>query len=143
MTERHYDGLKKTEHGTTLQSRLTLLIVIAVLVVLTAGILVDYHLAYRRQVEATLASLEEQARALVVARSRITNQYEFAGYVEDFCAQMNEHISPGHHILVLDSAGQPAIRARHHSGAEVEQALIAAASQDQILTIWRKLCEPS
>ena len=137
MSGRHYGSLRKKGHGATLQFRLTLLIVIAVLAVLSAGIFVDYHRAYRQHINATLASLEEQARALVVARLRITERAEFAIYVDDFCAQMNEHISPGHHILVLDETGAVAIRTHHHSGAEVEEALLSCNSQDRILFIGR------
>jgi HAMP domain-containing protein len=135
MRVQHYWSSKRRGHSATLQFRLTFLIVITVLAVLGAGIFVDYHFAYQRHVNATLASLEEQARALVVANSRITERVEFAGYVDDFCAQMNEHISPGHHILVLDATGKVIIRARHHSGAEVEKALLSSSPQDRILAI--------
>lgn len=135
MKAQHYWSLKRRGHSATLQSRLTFLIVITVLVVLGVGIFIDYNLAYQRHLNATLAALEEQARALVVANSRISERIEFAGYVDDLCAQMNEHISPGHHILVLDATGKVAIRARHHSGAEVEEALLSSAPQDQILTV--------
>ena len=48
---------------------------------------------------------------------------------------MNDYISPGHHILLLDKKGNIAVRTRHHSGAEVEEALLAADPQEQILCI--------
>ncbi len=135
IRERRYGSLKKTGHGATLQFRLTLLVVIAVLVVLGAGMFVDHHLAYRRHINSTIGSLEEQARALTLARLAITDPVRFARYVDDFCAQMNYYISPGHHILVLDETGAVAVRSRHHSGAEVEEALLSGDPRDRILSV--------
>jgi serine phosphatase RsbU (regulator of sigma subunit) len=48
---------------------------------------------------------------------------------------MDEHVSPGHHILVLDETGEVAIRARRHSGAEVEEALLSSSPHDRVLSI--------
>jgi HAMP domain-containing protein len=135
MRRQRYESVGQTEHSATLQSRLTVLIVVAVLVVLCASTFVDYHRTYKQHINVTLASLEEQARALIVARSIITEQTEFAGYVDDFCAQMNEHISPGHHVLVLDKTGTVAIRTRHHSGPEVEEALLSFDPNNPIMFV--------
>ncbi|MHC4539159.1 MAG: hypothetical protein ACYTEK_06840 [Planctomycetota bacterium] len=77
----------------------------------------DHHFAYPRQLNSTLAAFEQQARTLAAARLRITKSPEFAIYVDDFCAQMNAHISPGHHIIVLDDRGEVVARSRRHSGA--------------------------
>jgi HAMP domain-containing protein len=65
----------------------------------------------------------------------MTGAAEFASYVDDFCAQMNEHISPGHHILILDETGAVMIRSRHHSGAEVEEALLSGNPDERILFV--------
>lgn len=114
----------------SLRFRLTALVILTVLTVLGTGIFVDYKREYSNHIDQLLAALEEQAHALKVARLRIPELEEFSKYIDDFCAQMNEHISPGHHILVLNEEGEVIIRARHHSGAEVEQALIAAQDSD-------------
>jgi HAMP domain-containing protein len=135
MRRQRYESLGKTEHCATLQFRLTVLIVIVVLVVLCISTFVDYCRTYKQHINATLASLEEQARALIVARSKIIEQTEFASYVDDFCAQMNEHISPGHHVLVLNKTGAVAIRTRHHSGAEVEEALLSCDPNNRIMFV--------
>jgi hypothetical protein len=119
ITERHYMSPIQRGYGVTLHLWLTLLIVTAVSLVLSIGILVDQYRAYQQYIDLTLASLEEQARALKLAHSKIKEVTDFASYVDDFCAQMNDHISPGHHILILDETGAVIIRSRHHSGAEV------------------------
>lgn len=135
MTVRHFGSVARTGHAGTLSFRLTFLIVTAVVAVLGTSMLVDHHFAYRRQLNSTLVSLKEQARTLAAARSRITDPAEFADYVDDFCAQMNEHISPGHHILVLDDQGNVTARSRRHSGADVERALLTPRLQDRILLV--------
>ncbi|MHC4192580.1 MAG: PP2C family protein-serine/threonine phosphatase [Planctomycetota bacterium] len=135
MNERLNGCAKRSRHGATLQFRLTALIVLAVLLVLGGGIILDYHRESKRHFRALQASLEEQARALKVARSRIPQQTEFANHVDDFCAQMNEYISPGHHILVLDETGAVSIRARHHSGVDVERALLSAAPYESVISL--------
>ena len=83
-------------HITTLQFRLTVMTVLVVLAILSGSTVPDHRLQFKRHLEASPASLEEQARALRAARLRIHKRDEFARYVDDFCAQMNEHISPGH-----------------------------------------------
>lgn len=132
---KHYGPLKRTGRGTTLQCRLTLSIVTVILVVLGTGMLLDLHLAREQLINTTIGSLEEQARAIRTARLQITDPAQYARYVDNFCAQMNIYISPGHHILVLDETGEVSTRSRHHSGAEVEQALLAGSPQDRILTV--------
>ncbi|HEW79585.1 MAG TPA: HAMP domain-containing protein [Phycisphaerales bacterium] len=135
VEKKHYAHLKNSDHRATLQFRLTALVVLTVLMVLSVGIFVDYRRDYRRYIEDVLASLEEQAHALKVARSRIVEKPEFAQYINDLCAQMNEYISPGHHILVLNNKGEILASTRYHSGIEVEQTLLSADPQEQILRI--------
>ncbi len=131
----HYASPRESGHSATLQFRLTVLIVVAVSLVLSVGMFVDHHRVYQQYIDLILASLEEQARALTIVHSRITGAVEFGSYVDDFCAQMNEHISPGHQILVLDETGAVMIRSRHHSGAEVEEALLSGNPDERILFV--------
>jgi HAMP domain-containing protein len=135
MRRQSYESRGKTKHCSTLQFRLTVLIVIVVLVVLCVSTLIDYHRTFNQHINAISASLEEQARALKVARSKITEQREFNSYVDDFCAQMNEHISPGHHVLVLNRTGTITVRTRHHSGAEVEEVLLSGDPNSQVMSV--------
>ena len=119
----------------SLRSRLTLSLLLTVLVIGAAGMAVDYRREYDVHIEGTIASLEEQARALQVARRRIPGSAEYAGYVDDFCAQMNEFVSPGHHILVLGPGGRVIVRARHHSGEAIERALLSSGGERGVLTV--------
>ena len=121
--------------GGSLRLRLTLAVVFIVLVVTGTGMILDYRREYRVHMDELLASLTEQAQALRVARKQITQSSRFAQYVDDFCAQMNEHISPGHHVLVLDDRGEILAGSRHHSGIAVEEALLSAGSESAILKV--------
>ncbi len=97
--------------------------------------ILDYHREYQVHIKSLLASLEEQARALQVARHRLTGPDAFSDYVNDFCARMNVHISPGHHILVLDEDGRILASSQFHSGPEVTRTLIAANPNQNILAM--------
>ncbi len=119
----------------SLRLRLSLAAVAGVLVVTGVGTYLDYRREHRVHLDQVLASLSEQARALQMARRQITQPAAFARYVDDVCAQMNDYISPGHHILVLDGVGRAVVRARHHSGAAVERALLAADPEQRVLSV--------
>ncbi len=119
----------------SLRLRLTAAVVLIVLSVTGIGMVLDYRREYRVHMDELHASLTEQAQALRVARKQIKQSSRFAQYVDDFCAQMNEHISPGHHILVLDDHGEILVSARHHSGPAVEKALLGAGSERRILRV--------
>jgi len=118
----------------SLRLRLSVAIAAAGIIVMAAGVAVDYRREYRAHTTGILASLEEQARALASARGRMEDNAAFAEYVDEFCAQMNQHVSPGHHILVLDASGQVLARAQHHSGRNMEAALLGAAPGEPFLT---------
>jgi serine phosphatase RsbU (regulator of sigma subunit) len=115
--------------------RLAVVVVLTVLAVVGAGAAVDYHREYRVHFERVFASLEEQAKTLQVTRGRIHGDQAFARYVNDLCAQMNEFVSPGHHILIMDAEGNVIASTRHHSGAEVERALLEAPPSARVLTV--------
>ena len=117
----------------SLRLRLTAAVVCIVLVVTGAGMILDYRREYRVHMDELRTSLAEQAHALRVARKQIKQSSRFAQYVDDFCAQMNEHISPGHHVLVLDSRGEILASTRHHSGPAVEKALLDANNENEVL----------
>jgi len=119
----------------SLRLRLIALVVLTVLAVLAVAMVVDYRRERRAHTEMLVASLEENARAVKLARGRIPDRRSFAEHVDEFCAQMNRHISPGHHVLVLDEAGEVIVSTRHHSGSEVERALLSAGGEEKILSV--------
>jgi hypothetical protein len=135
LKEEYHSYIRHSKHRDTLRFRLIASVVLVVLTTLTGSIIIDYNREFNQYTMTLLASLEEQARALKIAREQIKGENEFATYVDKFCAQMNDYISPGHHILVLDKNGEVRIRARHHSGVEVEEALLNSDSREQILYI--------
>ena len=96
----------RAARGLSLRHRLIGMVVLAILAGAAVGVYVDYRREHRVHLESVFASLQEQARTLQVARRRITDADAFAAYVDEFCAQMNVLVSPGHHILVLDAPGQ-------------------------------------
>lgn len=122
-------------HWGSLRFRLTVSVVTAVLLVVAVGMIVDYRREYRVHAQALWASLEEQARGLKVARARIPDPQGFAQHVDELCAQMNDYVSPGHHILVLDGEGKVLVGSRYHSGPEVERALLSAGESQPILSV--------
>ncbi len=119
----------------SLRLRLSLSIVGIVLTVALVSMVVDYVREYRTHRQDTISSLAEQAHALQLARMNLPDEQSFAGYVNEFCAQVNENISPGHHVLVVNPEGGILASTRHHSGAEVEHALLTAGPSDAILSV--------
>ena len=108
----------------SLRLRLAVAIAGVVVAAMALGMIIDYSHEYKSHLSGTIARLEEQALSLATARQEMDDDAEFERFVDEFCAQMNQHVSPGHHILVLDQEGQVILRARHHSGAAMETALL-------------------
>jgi serine phosphatase RsbU (regulator of sigma subunit) len=108
-----------------LRSRLIVPVVLAVVLVTGAGLAFDYSREHDEHVTGVIEGLAEQARSLRSARHRIIDPSAFAAYADEFCAEMNSQVSPGHHVLVLDAKGNVIVRSRHHSGEAVEHALLA------------------
>jgi len=119
----------------SLRFRITASVVLIILTFTCAGFILDYRREYETHLEELFATLHEQARSLQLARAHIKDREDFPHYVDQFCAQMNEHVSPGHHILVLNRAGEVIVHARHHSGPEVENALLLSGHADQVIRL--------
>ena len=126
---------KFQKYRVTLQFHLIALIVLTVAIVSTTGMFLDYQREYNKHISLIIASLVEQAQAIRIARLKIKDASEFSKYIDDLCAQMNDSVSPGHHILVLDDTGAVTIRAQLHSGIEVERALLSAYSEENIISL--------
>lgn len=119
----------------SLRVRMALSIMGVVVLIMVVGVAIDAIQEYRIHWTDTVNSLQEQARAIQVAKSRIPDEGSFAEYVDEVCAMMNAEISPGHHILVLHPGGEVLASARHHRGHEVEQALLAARADQSKFTV--------
>jgi serine phosphatase RsbU (regulator of sigma subunit) len=130
-------SVKFSKYGATLQIRLVALIILTVLTVSIISLLLDYRREYQQHLNVILSTLEEQARTLKISRRNIREPLAFAQYVNDLCAQMNEFVSPGHHILVLDKTGKLLVSSQHHSGVEVKNALLSANPDEQIIRVDR------
>lgn len=119
----------------SLRYRVSFSIVAIVLAVSCASIIVDYAREYYVHIEATISSLMEQAYALKLARANLPDEQDFIRYADNFCEQINENISPGHHILVLNPQGDILASSEYHSGAEVERALLAAGPSKTVMSV--------
>lgn len=123
---------KKAILKTTLQFRLVGLLVLIGILIPAIGMVVDYHRAYNESVSATVASLEEQARSLLIAYDKIVGEDNYRDYVIEHCRQMNEFISPGHLIIVLDAKGDVLVQV-HHQADEINKDLFTSGSETNIL----------
>lgn len=119
----------------SLRLRLLMAMLSSVVVISAVAMALDYRRERRRDLNRITASLEEQASALQAAHVLITDPNEFGRYVDEFCATMDERISPGHHILVLDPNGAVLAASRRHSGPRIEQALLETTSQRAVTEV--------
>lgn len=107
----------------SLRLRLLISMIGSVVVISAVAMVLDYRHERRRGLDRITASLEEQASALQSAHTLIEDPNEFGRYVDEFCATMDDRISPGHHILVLNPDGSVFAASQRHSGRQVERAL--------------------
>jgi len=107
----------------------------SVVIISSTAMILDYRHEHRRGVDRIIASLEEQTSALQAARLLIAEPDAFGLYVDEFCATMDERISPGHHILVLDPKGSVFAESRHHRDRQVERALLATTARDAVINV--------
>jgi serine phosphatase RsbU (regulator of sigma subunit) len=96
---------------------------LVVLVVFAAG---DYRRERRAHLQEQAERLREEGKVLRVARQQLPEPAGFQQYVDDYCRQMERHVSPGHHIVVTDSTGQIISRAHVHvvQGFEAEMIVL-------------------
>jgi len=97
----------------SLRNRLLAIIVMGVLTISTISLVLDYHQQYRLGIRKIYAILQENARTLYAAHQLMSDPNLFERYVHDFCAQMNEELSPGHIIMVLDPNDRLIARSFH------------------------------
>jgi hypothetical protein len=119
----------------SLRRRLLAALVSSVVAISGVAAVLDYHRERKRDVDRILLSLEEQAGALEAACLLMTEPDDFGVYVDRYCATMDERISPGHHILILDPNGSVLAGSRHHSGPQIEQALLGTTGSRAVLDV--------
>jgi serine phosphatase RsbU (regulator of sigma subunit) len=121
----------------SLRLRLLLAIVGGVAVISAVAMILDYSHEYRLELERILVSLDEQASDLLEAHRVITDPNQFAHYVHRFCATMDHRISPGHHIMVLDSHGSLLVRSQQYRNDPLEQAMLRMSGDRAWMTLDR------
>lgn len=93
------------------------------------GVLVSFWLVeYRRERQAHLADqierLREEGRILRVAQNQLDSPKRFQSYIDAYCRQMQRHISPGHHIIVLNRNGYIVARAHERATTSLEREMM-------------------
>lgn len=81
---------------------------LTIAVVLAGGALatwIDYRREYATDLQDLLDGMQDDAEGLRLARLRIADASEYQGFVESFNRHMNEHLSPGHGIVLIDAKG--------------------------------------
>jgi serine phosphatase RsbU (regulator of sigma subunit) len=119
----------------SLRWRLLTAMVSSVVAISSVAAVLDYHRERKRGVDRILLSLQEQAGALEAARLLIPEPNNFGAYVDQYCATMDERVSPGHHILILDPNGSVLAGSRHHSGPQIEQALLGTTGNHAVIDV--------
>jgi sigma-B regulation protein RsbU (phosphoserine phosphatase) len=121
---------------TTLRFRLVVLLVFIVILIPAIGMFIDYHRSYNESLSATVATLEEQARSLLIAHEKIQGDENYRQYVTEYCHQMNEFISPGHLIVILDAEGEVLVQARHLA-EDINKEILTANPEKNLLELNR------
>lgn len=104
----------------SLSFRLAVVINLTALAVLIAFGVHNYERERRVHLEEQADRLREEARVLHVAQLQLATPEEFQLYVDAYCQQMERHVSPGHHIAVLDPRGEVLVRAHTHADDQLE-----------------------
>ena len=134
------DGNSPTSTGrgartATLRMRLSLLVVATVMLGIGVGTALDYRRERHDQIVDLFDGLQDESTGLELALARIHDPLEFDDFVDQYCARMDEHVSPGHQILVFDSHGSILVNARHGSGPEVTRVLTSTDKPRSIFTV--------
>jgi sigma-B regulation protein RsbU (phosphoserine phosphatase) len=108
----------------SLTFRLGLAINVAVVGVLASFWLVEYRRERRLRLAEQIERLGEEGRVLSVAQGHLGSRAEFQDYIDAYCRQMEQHISPGHHILVLSPSGYIIARAHERANASLERGMM-------------------
>ena len=97
--DRPEDTLRAQEdakRGWSLRVRLTFLIIVTVFLGTGIGVYLDYRREYSVHTSELFDSLLDEAKALSLSRTYISDPARFAIYADKLCSQINESVSPGH-----------------------------------------------
>jgi serine phosphatase RsbU (regulator of sigma subunit) len=119
----------------SLRLRLLLAIVGGVAVISAVAMVLDYSRAYRLGLDRIVVALDEQASALREAHRVIAEPNQFAHYVQRFCATMDQRVSAGHHIMVLDPDGGVLARSGSYRNHPLEQAMLRMGGTRALITL--------
>lgn len=108
----------------TLSFRLAVVINVTAIVVLGIFWALDYRREWATHIDREAERLREEGRVLAAARVHLTDNPEFAEFVDTFCRQMQASVSPDHHILVIDAKDTVIASSRVHTGHALEAELL-------------------
>ncbi len=128
-----HDGTSNQRHAYRPSIRVAMLVAINIVLLVALAILltVDYQRGLAARMEDKRVSLNEEAALLLpaVAALRHHGHEAVQSYIDDACAQMQDTLSPGHHIAVeLDGVVLQATTHQRASSALVEAMRHAAES---------------
>lgn len=108
----------------SLAFRLGLAINATVIVVMTGFGIADYRQERGRHLADQVERLRQQAHVLHVAQRYLGDNEGFQSYLDAFCQQMDRHVSPGHHIIVLSPNGYIIARAHREDTLKLEGGMV-------------------
>lgn len=108
----------------TLSFRLGAVINVTAIVVLGSFWVLDYQREWATHVDREAERLREEGRVLAAARAHLTDNAEFAEFVDTFCRQMRASVSPDHHIMVIGGNDSVIASSRAHTGHALEAELL-------------------
>ena len=118
--KQHPSVLTRPSRRWSLSSRLSLAINLAAVIVLIGFWLMDYRRERAIHIQDLVQQLREEAKVLSVASRVLADPEAFQQYIDQYCHQMERHISPGHHIVVLNTSGDVVARAHERDDPILE-----------------------
>lgn len=112
----------------SLAFRLALVINGTVILVMAAFGLIEHRRERHTHLSEQIERLREQGHVLRVAQDHLPDPAEFSSYIDSYCQQMDRHVSPGHHIIVLSPAGRISARAHRPGSPALERGMIQTSS---------------
>lgn len=108
----------------TLAFRLGVMINLTAIFVLGTFWILDYRREWATHMDREAERLREEGRVLAAARVHMTENREFAQFVDTFCRQMQATVSPDHHIMVIGADAKVISSSQVHTGHALEAELL-------------------
>jgi len=97
---------------------------LAVLLIFGVG---DYRRERSAHLQEMAERLREEADVLRVARQQLADAPGFQRYVDAYCRQMRQSVSPGHHIVLVDANRRVLARSHTHTDSKLEAEMVTSA----------------